>query len=772
MQWRVGRVSRYWPFWLLLSMLWAGCRSAESPEKSLLQEFPYARTRPVVAGSGTLGSCTFRAFLGHGLLPDFNAEWVTPMAGVKTAQLGVFLHDVGPLDVTLEGRMRGDVAEKGVTSLPVEFFIADHPLQSVAVPAETTTYKLHLESRWLKPGMNWITMKGCRGTEWLTMKVEASEAGRHVDGRLAVASLDAQAGSLELPFNTRVEFALDPREAASLKTDLEAWVEPGAPELAEGSWKLEVSLASEGVPYQKVGESGPAENVEVPLAPADKPRALALKAVLAEGKPLPGQLGIRLRDPRIALATGAANPTAVSSASPPSAPSGPRRPNVIVYLVDTLRADRLGCYGYSKPTSPNLDKFVGDAVLYEAAMSTAPWTKPSVASLWTSTPPVEHRVVDFMDNLPTDLVTLAEVFQASGYKTAGFVANPLVAPQFQFNQGFDTYEMFPDGIVTEKINEKVLPWLEARKPNQPFFLYVHTIEPHLAYDPPRAFRQAWLPELKKAPKGTASKAVLSNPDPAGFLTLTNALVRRSFEADPLPIPQATTDNVNLLYDGEVASNDDAFGKLLEKLKATGLYDDTIIVFVSDHGEELLDRDQLGHLSNVFQELVRIPLVVKYAGNQHAGGRVRDLCQVTDVMPTVLEEAGLPVPKAATGQLLPVRDKTGEAGSRALIVDVEVGRHAKALKQPINFLIDVRGVRVGDWKAAISYSAVFVQEPFVLFDMKADPGERRNLWTEQPVRALHMESLIRRYDEHRKSGAETDVLPAEAERMLRSLQYLR
>lgn len=755
------------PF-LLAGWLFAavGCGGPPLDERSLLDDIPYARTSPLVSGEGALGSSTYRPFLGQGFAPDSNAEWVAPLPGVQDAALGFYLHDTLPLEVELEGRLR-----KGGSPKTVTFRIGGEDVAKATVTSETARVQLRLRPALLKPGMNWLTLEGCSGTEWLTMKIRPGGVSGKGQGEVRV---EAERQALTLPFGRRIELSLSPAEERQIRLAVEPWVEPGVAALEKGSWRLEISLATDEKPYTLLGEATEQGETLTLLPEASGPRALTLKAIYTgKGELLPGQLGLTLLHPRLArdpLPVSSSTPTPVPPA-PPAQP-GAKPPNVLVYLVDTLRADRLSPYGGPPEISPALAALAREGIVYEQAMSTAPWTKPSVASLMTGTEPVQHGVRDFMEKLPADMVSLAEVFQGGGYQTGAFVTNPLVGRQFRFDQGFGSFQDLSHSLTAQQVNERVFPWLEGLKGEQPFFLYVHTLDPHIPYSPPEVFRKAWLRSWKVPPSGDRSKAVLGSPKRPDFGRLVSELKRRSYEVSPIPIPQATYDNIEGLYRAELASNDAAFGQLLQRLKEKGLYENTLIVFVSDHGEELLDREKLGHLHKVFQELVRIPLVLKLPGEDHAGSRVSQPCQVVDVMPTLLARAGLPIPAEVTGRLLPVRDG---ADDRPFFFDIEAGRQAVMAGQPEgNYLIDAVGVREGVWSAAVCRAGHYPTEPFVLFDLSQDPGERKNLWGEKPATALRMESLMRRYRAS-KGGADTKVEvvpPAEADKMLRSLQYLR
>jgi arylsulfatase A-like enzyme len=300
-------------------------------------------------------------------------------------------------------------------------------------------------------------------------------------------------------------------------------------------------------------------------------------------------------------------------------------PLVVVYLVDTLRADHTTPYGYARDTTPELARFARDAVVFEQAISHASWTKPAVASLFTSLLPGRHRAVQLRDQLDGGHVTLAEMLGAKGYATGAAIANSVIYGQgTNFEQGFDVYSgLHGEGDRPSKLVEAAgvvdaaLRFLEARR-GFPTFLYVHTMDPHVPYAPPPPFDRMYEP----------------HPTPEH-----PAVDPRTDYHEPLDRERMVAQ-----YDGDIAYGDREFGRFVDALRARGLYDRALVVFVSDHGEEFLDHGQFLHGKSVFDELVRVPLIVKFPGGRDAGKRVRQQVQLVDLVPTVLQGQDLPVPE--------------------------------------------------------------------------------------------------------------------------------
>ncbi len=329
-----------------------------------------------------------------------------------------------------------------------------------------------------------------------------------------------------------------------------------------------------------------------------------------------------------------------------------KAPLVIVYLVDTLRADHTGVYGYARDTTPQLDAFARDAVVFEQAVAHSSWTKPSVASLMTSLLPGQHEAVQLRDPLDERHVTLAEMLRAKGYATSAAVANAVIfLPGSRFEQGFDVFVGLhgqsghpSKDVEAAVVVDQALRLLDARR-GLPTFLYVHTMDPHVPYSPPAPFDRKYEPHPLAGHPGIDPRTDFKEP-----------LDREILIAQ---------------YDGDVAYGDQEFGRFVRELRARGLYDDALVVFLADHGEEFLDHGQWLHGRSVFDELIRIPLLVKFPGGRWAGKRVSEQVQEVDVLPTVLKSQGLPVPEppAIAGRpLQPVLEGRG-TGERPAVSEI-------------------------------------------------------------------------------------------------------
>jgi arylsulfatase A-like enzyme len=376
--------------------------------------------------------------------------------------------------------------------------------------------------------------------------------------------------------------------------------------------------------------------------------------------------------------------------APAIAVEGRRAPLAIVYLVDTLRADHTGVYGYARKTTPELDAFAKDAVVFDAAIAHASWTKPSVASILTSRLPARHRAVQLRDPLDPENPTIARRLAERGFSTGAAVANSVIYDaESAFDPGFEVFAgLHGDDdrrsklVGADVVVDSALAFLATRR-GLPSFLYAHTMDPHVPYAPPPPFDRMFEPHA-------------SDTHPA---------------RDPRTDYKEPLDRERMVaqYDGDIAFGDREFGRFVRELKAAGLYDDALIVFLADHGEEFLDHGRWLHGRSLFDELIHVPLVVKFPGNRWAGKRVQEQVQGMDVLPTVLQALGQPLPSDIGG--VPLQE----------IVEGR-GRPRPALAEISHRGFVAHGVRTEKDKYIRHFSP---EEDTLYFDLARDPGEHDN-----------------------------------------------
>ena len=309
------------------------------------------------------------------------------------------------------------------------------------------------------------------------------------------------------------------------------------------------------------------------------------------------------------------------------APSVERRPNIIFYLIDTLRADHLSCYGYSKST-PHIDALAKNGTLFERALAQSSWTKPATASILTGLHPRAHTANRRQDALPAAVRTLPEDLRELGYQTAALVVNANVSAPFGFDRGFDTFELLlhDDGIVGasgDQLVDRAIDWIETQIKDEPVFLYLHTADPHEPYAT-TGFHS----------EGFGSVAFMESLEDG----------RASLSPDELT-------RLVELYDEGVAFADAQLGRFIDALQAKGLYDDALIVLLSDHGEEFDDHGRWRHGKTLYGEQLDIPLIIKWPRGVGAGRRIGNLVQHIDLVPTVLDYVGRPRSSGLLGRSL-------------------------------------------------------------------------------------------------------------------------
>lgn len=405
---------------------------------------------------------------------------------------------------------------------------------------------------------------------------------------------------------------------------------------------------------------------------------------------------------------------------------------VVLWIVDTLRADHLGVYGYERDTSPRLDAFAEDAVTFDRATAQSAWTRPSVTSILTGQVLKRHGVYDKDDALAREAVTLAETLFEAGYDTAAFITNGNLR-HVGLEQGFRTFRHLKEGGApplpfhrpASEVAQAGLQWLEEQA-RLPAFLYLHVTDPHMPYEPTAAFAGLWPVADSSLSTIEGYRATINSPEPA------------------------TQDLIDL-YDAEIRQADAAFGALLDELERHGLDGDALIVFTADHGEEFLDHDGWQHGKSLYPEQIAVPLVVRWppaASPFPPGSRVDSVAAHIDLAPTILRTVGVVPPTTMQG-----RDLAG-TDSRPTLAELRHSRRA-SVDERYKLVTNPEGDLLG------------------LYDSVEDPQERVDLTFSAPAvleyhRRLHALFLER-------SAGGPDAAPAEQDEetleQLRALGYI-
>ncbi len=376
------------------------------------------------------------------------------------------------------------------------------------------------------------------------------------------------------------------------------------------------------------------------------------------------------------------------------------RPNVLLISIDSLRADRLGCYGNPRDTSPRIDALARRGVLFTNAWSTTSWTLPAHVSLLSGRSLLGHGVREAR-RIPASVPMLAEVMRGIGYQTAAFVSAPWLSSRFGFDRGFDLYDDFSVPFTPDResrmraqatlsaplLAPAIEKWLrQTAKP--PFFLFLHYFDVHYDYSPPAPYDSMFDPSYD------------------------GSITGRRFHADPRirpGMPRRDLDHLLALYDGEIRFTDDHIGRVLDIMQELGFLESTFIVLTADHGDEFFEHGGKGHHRTLYEEVLRVPLILNWPGRLAEGSRVEDPVSIVDALPTILAALGQAPPKGTEGiSLIPAATGRGPLPPRTLVSELYV-------KQNINLQV---AVRKGDRKLIQSLN--FPRQEF--YDLASDPGE--------------------------------------------------
>ena len=408
------------------------------------------------------------------------------------------------------------------------------------------------------------------------------------------------------------------------------------------------------------------------------------------------------------------------------------RPNVVMIVMDTTRADRCSFQGYARPTTPRLEEFAKDAVVFTEAWSPAGWTGPAHASLFTGLR-LEHHgfFAGNRMNLAPSPATLAELLAADGYATASFANNGWFDARYGLTRGFQQAETHAEGEVrpypwARATHAAAAAWAEARaKEGRPFFLFVNDMEPHLPYTPPDE------EEARFVPQGT-SPGDLAAARAFDFPTTVSYCLRRE------ELPPGRLELLSSLYDAEIAALDREIGVLLDRLRVAGLLDDAVVVVAGDHGEMLGEQHQTAHGFSLHRAVRHVPLLFRAPDAFTGGRREGALVRLEDVMPTVLELCGARVPAGLDGASL-LRDLPGRVSRALQGDDDQTRRRIESLIEGADarpLTVSMRAVFDGRWHY-IDYSDKRRQ----LFDLSKDPAERDDLSAREPAEVARLAALL-------------------------------
>jgi len=734
------------PFWALLSIGALAC-SPGGPTRletcfDLVEETAVARLEAEAGRIVPDAPEAHRHLLSGFSRPETDGRGEAFVWSVgEEARLGFFLFEPRPLELRFSAR---PLRFPGAPPQRIEFASGERSLATVELTPARGEYKVELPAEALTSGANVLTLRPA----WHRPPAEVIEGS--TDRRsLAVAwygfafgpgaapkpRLDTEAGLLELPAGLEVSYYLRLPAKSHLRFERLSF---------RGGGRLEVFFEEEGEEERLLAELAETQ-VDEAVAFGLEAGRLARLTLRSRG---PDNAVAALFSPtveaRVPVEVEARVP--VEAPAPPEPPPPPSRPDVVFYLIDTLRADHLGCYGYAGGTSPAIDAFAEDALVFERSVAQSSWTKASVASIFTGLGPRVHAANGRGDRLSGEAETMAEILARESYATAAFVTNPNVTETFGFDQGFEHFHYLGAGADAEEVRREVMGWLEARDDARPLFLYVHTLDPHSPYTPPAEYRERFAPGV--APE-VGSKTHIDDLQ-AG---------RRAVNAEELA-------GLRAVYDAEIAWNDMSFGAFLDDLRRLDVYDDALIALLSDHGEEFYEHGNFTHGRSLHGESLRVPLVVRFPGGEPRG-RVALPVAHLDLLPTLVAHLGLEAPSDLPGRDLAAvaemaRDPLEAAGAlRAIHSYLHLDGPARA------------SVREGRYKMIHQLAGGELVWPR-LYDLEFDPGELEELSESHPVRAGHLATVQRRHLFHGGAGleAEAAVVDEELRQSLRALGYVQ
>ncbi len=669
----------------------------------------------------------------------------------RQARLDCFLKTIGPRTLVFNTNSGGGLLKKpqrtrvGLNGHPIgEIVFSDRfPLKSIVLPAEFQTVGLnHIDLRFdytRTPKDQW----GVDDIRPLAAWVRS------------VVLLDGESGPLIAGFRTVAEYlrrhhVSDPHPSFH--------IDPNGRPVVRGNGTLVVTI-------------DPAENLELEISPGNSLSSITVTAHDFEGRSRPANLipeqndgevsTVRIRLPegmetaflRIDV-TGSEDPITLDAPwlrdfPAPSRPSPPetsvvagRPPNIVVLILDAARRDRFGCYGSDRPTTPNIDRLADHSIVFPDIVALAPYTLCSVPTMLTGLSFLEHGIVQRGQRLSEEALTLAEVLRDAGFETAAFSATPYNSRKLGTAQGYDVFdEVWRTLPKSERLDPsplvaRAVDWINHRPENRPFHLLIHMVPPHEPYRPG--------PEFDR----------FSDPNYAGPADGSRTFMER-FNGSPLTVPPKDIEHIRDLYDGNLLKADAAVGRLLDALESRKDWNRTVVVVTSDHGESLGEHGRIGHNDQVFEPMIRVPLILRLPPGSESAFRKEALERtgsLADLAPTLAALAGQAFPGPMIGRDL--FDPT-ESGERAHVI--RTTEEAGTL-----------GVRTAHWKLVIDDPS-----SIHLFDLEHDPGESSDCIVEHPVIAAGLRQILLSHLAivPRFRAADEGILSEQDRDMLHSLGYL-
>jgi len=466
-------------------------------------------------------------------------------------------------------------------------------------------------------------------------------------------------------------------------------------------------------------------------------------------------------------------------------------PNIIFLLIDALRADRLGAYGHTGRLSPTMDAIAPEGVAFERAIAQAPWTQPSVASLFCSCYPSVHKATSYKEGLKgrssggakarvfgEEFTTLAEALQAQGYATAAFVANGFIVPALGFDQGFDHFDATLFRKPGDLVNEAAIAWLRQRDPSKPAFLYLHYMDVHGPYNAGPQFLDPLLDLVESMP----DKRELTPQELAAlnYLRKLPAVCNNPARHKRL---MRYREYWVARYEAGVRKLDYHLASLRQQLTEMGLWNNAYVILTADHGEALCTHGIWGHGLSVHHDQMHVPLILRWPGVLRAGERIGETVRLIDLMPTILEQLRLPGVEGIQGSSVLPYLTAGSPAEPVLALGeaVKAGPEQKALYRSDWKLMHVEsGPKPrfpGEFFSVPSRPESKARLPHRFLDIVAtDPAEQTDRSGQNPTElSTLLQALGRQLSENERLAAEVEVadtpMSEEWRRQLEALGYV-
>jgi arylsulfatase A-like enzyme len=432
----------------------------------------------------------------------------------------------------------------------------------------------------------------------------------------------------------------------------------------------------------------------------------------------------------------------------PSSTSEPSRlsaaPDIFLISIDTLRADHVSAYGHERKTTPFIDGLAEQGVLFTRAYSTTSWTVPALVSMLTSSYPSRHGVGQGVHGprgrwevIPEELPTLSELFREHGYRTYGLTANFGLPADRGFARGFDRYECV-GAVDLEQVRLAVAPWLAELHEGRPWLFWLHLFDPHAPY----LARERWLSSLEPLPRERFEEL--------------DGLAANRLSTIAGDLDDERLNYLRALYDSEIRAVDEYLREVFDSVPRAR---DALVVFVADHGEEFLEHGGVLHGKTLFEEAIRVPLIVRFPDGRLAGTVHEGPVSIVDILPTIAESAGIPLPPGLAGaSLFGPHGLRDPGGSRPVVAEL------------------VRGAGIRAWIGKRWKYVAEAGNPAIgsLYDLERDPGEIHDLAGQEAERAGRLGRELAdfaRRNTRSASPEQTEMTPEQAE-ALRTLGYIR